>query len=940
MSNKLGFRKAVLVGFIISNLVVTPAMAQIVPPAQVTVPVPPPAPVPVPVPPPVAPVVAPVVAPTDTTAPVISEVASLSLGLLDATIVWLTDELAVSTLEYGASLGYGSSATLGVSALLAHTAILTGLTANTTYYYCIHATDGLGNASSSCGHSFMTAAEQTIIDTTPPDVTEISVSSITSSSATLSWTTSEVANGEVEYGTTAGYGESTNLNTDLALNHSVNLNNLSANTEYHYRIRASDQLGNLVVTPDNIFTTATAAQGEVVVAPAPAPSPSPSLSPTPSPSPVPVPVPSPAPVVEPSTNVSAGSSVGGVSIIMSGVEVSDLSFNNATISWTTDFPSDSQVEYGDSENFGALSQINSSPVIHHSVVLHDLAADTNYIFRVRSQPSAGTAVLSGNHEFTTLSHSTPVVAAANVSSVASSNITETAATITWSTDKAATSQVQFGLSSGYGEWSAFSSSMATSHSVNLTGLTANTTYHFRVNSIDEVSNETFSEDYTFTTQPIQTGQPAQTAPATIITLAVGAYDPNSVELVWNVASTNTDISHEYDIRYSVSPINPANFQNAAEAQVTPVYHSDLSPTGTHRAYIVAGLNSDTLYYFAIKSKLENTGWSDLSNVVSVATTKHESINNETALVAHENSGVGHREAGGGVSEPGASYGGGAAGGSSASFEPTLLKAEPADREVILQWNNPGEENFVRTVIVRNESGYPTSPTDGQTLYEGRGNTFTDTSLQNGKTYYYAAYSYNHSKTYSSAVHVSLAPNAGNVEIKFNESGAIERSTPNFHFVRNFKRGDKDIEVEHLQEMLIADADSYPEKLVTGYFGALTEAALKRFQQKHGLAITGVVDPVTQQKLTQLSRSETRLEIPEDVVVFSTDLKLGDQGEAVKDLQQYLIYEGSYVGALVTGYFGNYTKAAVQKFQKKYGIVPVSGFVGYKTRHRMQQLAGL
>ena len=178
MSHKIVFQKAVLVGFIISNLVVTPAMAQIVPPTQVSVPVPPPAPipVPVPVPPPVAPVVAPIIQtitpPADTTAPVISGVANLSLGIHDGTIAWITDELAVSTLEYGASLAYGSSATLGVSALLAHTAVLLGLTPNTTYYYCIHATDGLGNASSSCGHSFTTAAQVVIADTTPPNVTE------------------------------------------------------------------------------------------------------------------------------------------------------------------------------------------------------------------------------------------------------------------------------------------------------------------------------------------------------------------------------------------------------------------------------------------------------------------------------------------------------------------------------------------------------------------------------------------------------------------------------------------------------------------------------------------------------------------------------------------------------------------------------------------------
>jgi hypothetical protein len=81
---------------------------------------------------------------TDTTAPAISGVADLSLGLNEATIVWTTDELAVSHLEYGMTQSYGQSVTLPATGLLAHTAILLNLSPNTTYYYCVHATDLVG----------------------------------------------------------------------------------------------------------------------------------------------------------------------------------------------------------------------------------------------------------------------------------------------------------------------------------------------------------------------------------------------------------------------------------------------------------------------------------------------------------------------------------------------------------------------------------------------------------------------------------------------------------------------------------------------------------------------------------------------------------------------------------------------------------------------------
>ena len=103
--------------------------------------------------------------------------------------------------------------------------------------------------------------------------------------------------------------------------------------------------------------------------------------------------------------------------------------------------------------------------------------------------------------------------------------------------------------------------------------------------------------------------------------------------------------------------------------------------------------------------------------------------------------------------------------------------------------------------------------------------------------------------------------------------------------------------------------------------------------------TGIVDSATQTQLNTISHSEKKLETPGNFVMFDTDLKQGNQSETVKDLQGFLANEGSYPEAQISGYFGNLTKKAVMTFQKKYNIDPVSGYVGYKTRHRMQQLTG-
>src|SRR5439155_1742980 len=87
----------------------------------------------------------PITPPADTTPPIISGFGTSSLTSVAATVIWTTDEAAVSTFEYGTSQSYGSSTALPNGALLAHAAALINLQPSTTYYYCIHATDLASN---------------------------------------------------------------------------------------------------------------------------------------------------------------------------------------------------------------------------------------------------------------------------------------------------------------------------------------------------------------------------------------------------------------------------------------------------------------------------------------------------------------------------------------------------------------------------------------------------------------------------------------------------------------------------------------------------------------------------------------------------------------------------------------------------------------------------
>ena len=77
-------------------------------------------------------------------------------------------------------------------------------------------------------------------------------------------------------------------------------------------------------------------------------------------------------------------------------------------------------------------------------------------------------------------------------------VTDTTATITWDTDEAATSVVNYGISAGYGS-NQSSASLVTSHSITLTNLVPGTLYHFQVGSTDASDNTASSIDRTLTT---------------------------------------------------------------------------------------------------------------------------------------------------------------------------------------------------------------------------------------------------------------------------------------------------------------------------------------------------------------------------------------------------------------------------------------------------------
>jgi regulation of enolase protein 1 (concanavalin A-like superfamily) len=95
-----------------------------------------------------------------------------------------------------------------------------------------------------------------------------------------------------------------------------------------------------------------------------------------------------------------------------------------------------------------------------------------------------------------------------ISDVVATGLTPNTATIMWSTDELATSSVSYGPTTAYENGSVASGSFVVDHSVPLTGLMPNTTYHYRVSSTDQNSNVATDIDRTFTTLPASSSGPA------------------------------------------------------------------------------------------------------------------------------------------------------------------------------------------------------------------------------------------------------------------------------------------------------------------------------------------------------------------------------------------------------------------------------------------------
>lgn len=169
--------------------------------------------------------------------------------------------------------------------------------------------------------------------------------------------------------------------------------------------------------------------------------------------------------------------------------------------WRQEYETDANSEFSLDFPMDVFSvvgvQTNVPSGSNASVAWSNLSPNTEYSWYATVRDPSGKTTVGPLWTFTTGSGDTDPPAISNVLAV---NVSDNEAGITWTTDEAADSLVEYGLDVSYGS-QASDPALVTGHAITLSGLLPETVYHYRVTSEDSSGNAASSLDYTFTTLP-------------------------------------------------------------------------------------------------------------------------------------------------------------------------------------------------------------------------------------------------------------------------------------------------------------------------------------------------------------------------------------------------------------------------------------------------------
>ncbi len=483
-----------------------------------------------------------------TVAPTVEAKAASALTQTSATLNGAVNpegaEVSACEVEYGANTAYGKTAPCtpspgSGSAPIAVSAAITGLTANTTYHFRISATNP-GGTSKGSDETFKTLPN-------PPTVQAKPASLLTQTSATLNGAVNpegaEVSKCEVEYGTGTAYGKTAPCSTPPGSGTSpvavsAAITGLTANTTYHFRISATNAGGTSKGLDETFKTLPTA----------------------------------PAVVTKAASSVAQTAATLSATVNPNGGEVTTCNF-----------------EYGTGTAYGKTAPCSTLPgsgtsAVAVSVALTGLTANTTYHFRI-SATNAGDTSTGSDETFKTLPN--PPTVEAKPASL----LTQTSATLNGAVNpegaEVSKCEVEYGTDTAYGKTAPCSTSPGSGTSpvavsAALTGLTADTNYHFRI-SATNAGGTSKGSDETFKTQTNAPAVEAKQALSLTQTSAVlnGTVNPEGGEI------------SSCDVEYGTS----TTYGSSVPCTILP--GSGSGPVAVSAS--LTGLTADTIYHFRISA---------------------------------------------------------------------------------------------------------------------------------------------------------------------------------------------------------------------------------------------------------------------------------------------------------------------------------------------------
>ena len=471
---------------------------------------------------------------------------------------------------------------------------ITGLIANTTYYFNVIVRDEAGNKSAYTSISQSTLTSSDVVTPTAGNSGALTASNITTSGVTINWTkATDNVSSQANLQYLVYYSTSNNI--DTAANAEANgtafgsysndislkaITGLIANTTYYFNVIVRDEAGNKSAYTSISLATLTSSD-----------------------------------VVTP----TAGNS--------GALTASNITTSGVTINWTkaTDNVSSQAnlkylVYYSTSNNIATVANAEANGTAFGAYTsdislknITGLIANTTYYFNVIVRDEAG-----NKSAYTSISQSTltssDVVAptAGNSGALTASNITTSGVTINWAK---ATDNVSSQANLQYLVYYSTSNNIATvanaeangtafgayTNDISLkaiTGLSAATTYYFNVIVKDEAGNKTA---YTGTSQATLAAADV-TAPVAGAGGALSASGVTSSGVTINWTKATDNVSSQADLQYLVYYSTSNNIATVANAEANGTafgaYTNDISLKA------ITGLSAATTYYFNVIVKDE------------------------------------------------------------------------------------------------------------------------------------------------------------------------------------------------------------------------------------------------------------------------------------------------------------------------------------------------